>query len=75
MPIAPMHPTGKCEGVQEVSWRRLWCDTSKLLPQILQNTSLQLEPDTKSLASSIPDVDIPDKARTKLQELLNRKYL
>ena len=31
--------------------------------------------DTKSLASSIPDADIPKEARTKLQELLNKKYL
>ena len=58
MPIVSMHPVEKCEKVQEVSWSSLQCDTSKLLPQILQNTSLQLEPDTKSLASSIPDVDI-----------------
>ena len=75
MPIASMHPVGKCEGVQEVSWSRLQCDTSKLLPQLLQNTSLQVEPDTKSLASSNPDVDITEEARTKLQELLNKKYL
>ena len=47
----------------------------KLLPKILQNTSLQLEPDTKALATSIPDADIPKEARTKLQELLNKKYL
>ena len=74
-PIASMHPVAKSEGDQEVSWSRLHHDTSKLLPQILQNTSLQLEPDTKSLASSIPDVDIPNEARTNLQELLNRKYI
>ena len=41
---------------------------------ILQNTSLQLGPDTKSSVSSIPDVDIPEEARMKLQELLNEKY-
>ena len=75
MPIAFMYPARKCEEVQEVSWSRLWCDTSKLLPQILQNTTLQLEPDTKSLASSIPDVDIAEEAKTKLQELLKKKYL
>ena len=75
MPIVSMHPAGKCEEVQEVSWSSLWCDTSKLLPQILQNTNLQLEPDVKSLARYIPDADIPEKARTKLQELLDRKYL
>ena len=59
MPIISMHPMGKCEEGQEISWSSLQCNTSKLLPQILQNTSLQLELDTKSLASSIPDVDIP----------------
>ena len=75
MPIASMHPVGKCEEGHEVSWSRLQCDISKLLPQILQNTSLQLEPGTQSLASSIPDVGIPEKARTKLQELLDKKYL
>ena len=58
MPIASMHPTGKCEEVQEVSGGSLWCDTSKLVPQILQNTSLQLESHTESLDSSIPHVDI-----------------
>ena len=70
-----MHPVGNFEEVQEVSWRRPQCDISKLLPQILQNTNLQLEPDSKGLASSIQDVDIPDEARTKLQELLDKIYL
>ena len=49
--------------------------TSNLFPQILQNTNLQLEPDTKGLTSSIPDADIPEVARTKLWELLDQKYL
>ena len=75
MPIASIHPVGKCEEAQEVSWSWLWCDTSNLLPQKLQNTSLQLELDTKGLVSSIPDVDIPKEAKTKLQELVNKKYL
>ena len=75
MLIVSMCPVGKCKEAQEVSWRRLWCDTPKLLPQILQNTSLQLELDIKSLASSIPDADTLEEARTKLQELLNKKYL
>ena len=70
-----MCPAGKCNEVQEVHWSRLWWETSILLPPILQNTSLQLEPDTKALSSSIPDVDIPKEVRTKLQELLNKKYL
>ena len=66
MPIASMYPVRRCEEVQEVTWSRLWCDTSKLLPQILQNTKLQLELDTKGLASSIPDVDIAEETRRKL---------
>ena len=36
MPTASMHPARKCEEVQEISWSRLQCDTSKLLPQIPQ---------------------------------------
>ena len=75
MPIAPMCPAGKCDEVQEIIWSRLQCDTAKLLPKIPHNASLHLEPDTKALASSIPDADIPKEARTKLQELLNEKYL
>ena len=74
MPIASMQPVGKCEEGQEVSWSKLWCNTFKLLPQILRSTSLQLEPDTKSLASSIPYADIPNEARMKLQELLDKIY-
>ena len=65
MPVASMQPAGKCQEVQEISWSNLQCNTSKLLPQIPQNTSLQLKPDTKGLASSIPDVDIPEEARKK----------
>ena len=38
------------------------------------NTNLQLDPDTNHLSRSIPDVDIPDKARDKLKELLHIKY-
>ena len=75
LPVASMHPMGKCKEAQEVSWDRLQCDTSKLLPKIPPHTSLPLEPDTKSLASSIPDADILREARTKLQVLLKKKYL
>ena len=67
MPIASMYPVRKCEAAQEFSWSRLWCNTSKLLPETPQNTLLQLELDTKGLTSSIPDVDIPEEARTKFQ--------
>ena len=44
MPIVSMHPVGRCEEIQEVSWNSLWCDTSTCLPQIQHNTRLQLEP-------------------------------
>ena len=46
-PVATLMPVVKCEEVQEVSWSRIQCNTAKLLPTIPQNTSLQLEPDTK----------------------------
>ena len=68
-----MHPVGKCEEAQEVSWSMVQCDTSKLLPQIPQNTGLQLQLYTKGLASYIPDVNIAEEASTKHQELLNKK--
>ena len=74
IPIASVHPVGRCEEVQEVNWNSLQCNTSKLLPQIQHNTRLQLEPDSKSLSRSIPDADISEEARTKLRDLLERKY-
>ena len=40
-----------------------------------KNTNLQLETDANSLSISIPDVDIPEEARNKLQELLDKKYV
>ena len=46
-----------------------------LLPQIPHNTRLQLEPDSKGLPRSIPDVDIPEEARMKFRDLLEKKYL
>ena len=66
---------GKCEEVQKVSWSSLHHDTSKLLPQILHNTRLQLQSDSKNLSRSIPDTEIPEEARTKLRDLLEKKYL
>ena len=75
MPMASMHPAGMCKEVQEVSWDNLQYDTSKLLPQILHNTRLQLEPDSKCLSRSISDVDLPEEARMKLRNLLEKKYL
>ena len=55
-------------------WSTLQCDTAKLLPTIPENTSLQLEPNTKSSLRSILDADIPEKASVKLQDLLDRTY-
>ena len=68
-------PAGKCEEVQEVSYSRLQYDIAKLLPQIPKNTNLQLDPNTNPLLRSIPDVDIPEEARNKLQKLLNMKCI
>ena len=36
---------------------------------------MQLKPDTKSSSKSIPDVNIPEEAMVKLQELLKKKYI
>ena len=74
-PIATLRPLGKCEEVQEVSWNKLQYNTAKLLPTIPQNTILQLEPNNKSSSRSILDADIPEKARVKLWDLCNRKYV
>ena len=74
-PIAMLALTGKCEGVQKVSWSRLQCDTAKLLPKIPPNTNLQLEPNTNPLSRSIPDADIPQEAKNRIQELLDKKYI
>ena len=65
----------KWKGVQEVSWSKLQCDTTKLLPKIPQNTNLQLEPNTNPLSRSITDANIPQEAYDKLQELCDKKYI
>ena len=65
---------GGCKEIQEVSWTKLQGNAAMLLPKIPNNTNLQLEPDTNHSSTSIPDEDIPDKARDKLKELLNIKY-
>ena len=67
-------PAGRCEEVQEVSWTMLQGNTAKLLPKIPNRTNLQLEPDTMHSSRCIPDMDIPDKARDKLKELLDIKH-
>ena len=46
--LATLAPTGKCEEMQDVSWNKVHCDNAKLLPEIPEGTSLQLEPNTKS---------------------------
>ena len=74
-PIAALAMAGKCEEIQEVGWNKVQYNTAKLLPEILEGTSLQREPDTKSPLRSIPDADIPEEARVQLQELLDSKYI
>ena len=58
-----------------MGWNQVQCNTAVLLPEILEDTSLQLEPDTKSPLRSIPDAAIPEAARVWLQELLDSKYI
>ena len=65
---------GKYEEIQEVSWNQVQCNSAKLLPEILEGTSPQLEPDTKAPLRYIPDADIPE-AKVQLQELLDWKYI
>ena len=65
----------RCEEAQEVSWTKIQVNTAKVLPKIPNNTNLQLEPDSKILSRSIPDADIPSKAKDKLKELLDIKYM
>ena len=73
--MATLAPAEKCEEIQEVSWNQVQCSNEKLLPEILEDTSLQLEPNTKSPLRSVPDADIPEEARAQLQELLDQKYI
>ena len=61
--------------IQEVGWNQVQCNTAKLLSDILEATSFQLEPDTKSPLRFIPDADIPEEGRVWLQELLDSKYI
>ena len=65
----------KCEEIQEVSWNWEQCSNAKILPEILEGTSLQFEPNTKFPLQSIPDKDIPEEARVQLQEFLDQKYI
>ena len=58
-PIATLALAGKCEEIQELSWNWVQCDTAKLLSEIPEGTSLQLEPDTKSPLRYIPDIPSP----------------
>ena len=74
MPIGTLVLVGRCEEVQEVSWMKLQGNTAKLLPHIPINTNLQLDPDTNNLSRSIPDANIPGKAKDNLKELFNTKY-
>ena len=57
-----------------MDWNQVQCNTARLLAEILEGTSLQLEPDTKSPPRSIPDADIQEEVRVWLQELLDSKF-
>ena len=74
-PLATLVLVGKCEEIQEVSWNQVQCNNAKLLPEILEGNSLELEHNTKSHLRSILDADIPEEARVQLQELLDWKYI
>ena len=73
--MATLALVGKFEEIKEVSWNQVQHSNVKLLPEMLEGTSLQLEPDTKSLLRSIPDADILEEDGVQLQELLDRKYI
>ena len=74
-PIATLALAGKCEEIHEVGWNQVQCNTAKVLPEIPDVTSFQLEPDTKSPLKSIPDANMPEEARVQLQEPLDSKYI
>ena len=57
------------------AWNKVQGNTMQLLAEIPKGTKLQLEPDTKSPMRSIPDADILEEARVRLQELLDREYM
>ena len=52
-PIATLAVAGKCEEIQKVGWNQVQCNTAQLLTEILEDTSLQLEPHTKCPLRSI----------------------
>ena len=64
--LATLAPAGRCEEIQEVSWNQVQCSNARLLPEIPEGTSLQLEHDTKSPLRSIPDADLQEKATAQL---------
>ena len=74
-PLATLALAGKCEEIQGVSWNQVQCNNAKLLLGILEGTSFQLEPDTKSPLRSISETNIPEEARAQLQELYDLKYI
>ena len=47
-PLATLAPAVKCKEIQEGSWNQGQCSNAKLLPEILEGSSLQPEPDSKS---------------------------
>ena len=72
-------PVGKCEQVQGVKWSEVTQEphlptNPKLLAKIPHASNLQLEANSNNISKSIPDADIPEVARKRLQQLLDVKY-
>ena len=74
-PIVTLTTGGECEEIQEVSWSQVQGGRMRLLPEIPECTKLQLGLDTKSPVRSILDMDTPEEAKVRFQDLLDRKYM
>ena len=78
-PIVTLVPAGKCEQIQEAKWSEVTQEPDllkkpQLLPEIPSTTNLQLKPDIPNVSKSIPDADMLEIARKRLQGLLDLKY-
>ena len=78
-PAAMLVLPGRCEQIQEVKWSEVTQEPDllkklQLLAWIPGTTNLQLEPDTPNVSKCIPDANILEIARKRLQELLDVKY-
>ena len=78
-PVAMLVPAGRCEQIQEVKWTEVTDEPDllkkpQLLPEIPSATILQIEPHNPYVSKSIPEADIPEIAKKRLEELLDIKY-